>query len=381
MVIAVVGRGMIGSAAARHLARSGEDVILIGPDEPARKSDHPGVFGSHYDEGRITRAMDASPFWSEVSRASIARYAEIASESGISFFTETGSLMVGPQDSAFVARAGAVRAAAGIAAEVLDDDALAARFPWFRFAPGHTGFHEARGAGHISPRKLVEAQCAAAARHGARVVRDLVVAVEQHDAGVTIVTDRQHIKADQVLIAAGGFTNMLVFPTLPLRIFARTVAYFEVDAEEVGRLAAMPTLIVRTPDGQDPYLLPPIRYPDGRIYLKLGGERADIILPDAAAARDWFQSGGSPHVAAELEADIRARMPDLAIKSVHHQPCILTYTAADQPLIDRLSDRACVAVGGCGRGAKCSDELGRLAAQTVTGAPDPALGLAAAGVF
>ena len=33
--LAVIGRGMIGSAAARHLSKMGHDVALIGPDEPA----------------------------------------------------------------------------------------------------------------------------------------------------------------------------------------------------------------------------------------------------------------------------------------------------------------------------------------------------------
>ena len=31
--VAVVGRGLIGSAAARHLAESGMQVVVIGPDE------------------------------------------------------------------------------------------------------------------------------------------------------------------------------------------------------------------------------------------------------------------------------------------------------------------------------------------------------------
>ncbi|MGR3462778.1 MAG: hypothetical protein ACU0AX_01555 [Roseovarius sp.] len=32
-----------------------------------------------------------------------------------------------------------------------------------------------------------------------------------------------------------------------------------------------------------------------------------------------------------------------------------------------LSDRIGVATAGCGRGAKCSDELGRLGAETILG--------------
>ena len=85
--IIVVGRGMIGSAAARHLAGLTDGVTLIGPDEPADYAAHDGVFASHYDEGRMTRISDPDPDWAVTSKRSVARYDEIAAESDISFFT------------------------------------------------------------------------------------------------------------------------------------------------------------------------------------------------------------------------------------------------------------------------------------------------------
>ncbi len=39
----VVGRGMMGSAAARHLSKVTDGVALIGPDEPAHPLQHDGV--------------------------------------------------------------------------------------------------------------------------------------------------------------------------------------------------------------------------------------------------------------------------------------------------------------------------------------------------
>src|SRR5687767_5274099 len=56
--VVVVGKGMIGSAAARHLAGLTDGVVLVGPDEPAERAAHDDVFGSHYDEGRIYRVLD-----------------------------------------------------------------------------------------------------------------------------------------------------------------------------------------------------------------------------------------------------------------------------------------------------------------------------------
>ena len=68
--------------------------MLIGPDEPAVRADHHDVFGSHYDEGRIYRILDSDPIWARLAERSIARYAEIAAQSGITFQEPAGMLGV-----------------------------------------------------------------------------------------------------------------------------------------------------------------------------------------------------------------------------------------------------------------------------------------------
>ena len=369
MRVAVIGRGLIGSAAAKYLARAGCDVVLIGPDEPVDKAAHRGVFASHYDEGRITRALDADLFWSRVSRASISRYRDIEASSEVAFFTETGAMMVGPADGALMRSVAEVQAVEGIAAERLDGAALAARFPCFRFDADVLAFYEPSGAGHISPRNLVRAQGVLAETAGSEVVKAEVLSVVPGADNVRVETTEGPVAADQVLIAAGGFSNTLLPEPLPLRIFARTVAFFELDANETARLRRMPSLVYQKADGRDPYLLPPIRYPDGRTYLKLGGDPQDVTLSDGDAIRDWFRGPGSAAVGDDLRAHILDRMPGLRIASMHTEACVTTFTPGDRPEIRRLGDRMAVATAGCGRGAKCSDELGRIAAGLFTAAP------------
>src|SRR3546814_17887335 len=81
--IIVIGRGLIGSAAGRHLADLTDGVALLGPDEPADRAAHAGVFASHYDKGRMTRVVDSDPAWEVTAKRSIYRYAEIEERSGI----------------------------------------------------------------------------------------------------------------------------------------------------------------------------------------------------------------------------------------------------------------------------------------------------------
>lgn len=378
MVIAVIGRGLMGSGAARHLAEAGHEVVMIGPSEPGDKRSHQGVFASHYDEGRITRGLDPEAFWSRVSMASIARYREIEDKSGVPFYSEVGLLMAGPRHEPHIQSVDRVARENGIDAERFDADGLAERFPFFAFPSDTLGVYESRNAGYISPRAMVRAQGVAAEQAGAQVVDATVSAVREDGAGVVVVTDKGELRAERALVAAGGFTNMVLDRPLPLTVYARTVALFQVAEAEAARLTGQPSMIYLKPNGEDPYMLPAIRYPDGKTYLKLGGDPEDVVLGSAQETSAWFRSGGNPKVAEALEAHMRARMPDLQIEAVRMDACVTTFTANHRPIIDRMSDRIAVAVGGCGRAAKNADELGRLAGGVLLGADLPECSLKAA---
>ena len=373
MKIAVIGRGLIGSAAARHLALMGHEILLIGPSEPADRTTHRGVFGSHYDEGRITRRNASHPFWAKVADAAIRRYGEIEQQSGIAFHTASGSLIAAPQGDPYLDKVAAVQADYAEFSEPLTPDALARQFPCFAFPGPYSGFHERAPAGHISPRRLVAAQTRAAERHGATVLDSVVERVEEVPEGLAILTANQRITVDRALVAAGGMTDHILPAPLGLKVLARTVVLFEVSPETAQRLAYMPSLVFQWDDRSEPYLLPPIRYPDGRFYIKLGGDPRDVPLTSAEATGDWFRSSGDPEASAYLHEMFAALMPDVEVLSSHSVPCMTTYTPSGLPVIARLTDRLSVAAAGNGAAAKSSDELGRLGAETVLGATHPHL--------
>jgi sarcosine oxidase len=79
----VTGCGIMGSAAAMHLAASSKEVALIGPSEAMADTDAGILKASYHDEGRITRMRDAEIFWSSVARRSIERYRHIEQASGL----------------------------------------------------------------------------------------------------------------------------------------------------------------------------------------------------------------------------------------------------------------------------------------------------------
>lgn len=368
----VVGRGMMGAAAARYLALQGEGVAVIGPDEPTDWSNHHGVFASHYDEARITRTIDSDPIWARLANRSIARYGEIAAESGIDFYSEVGCLIVGPKRGGQDPYVGQVEAAArqlGVAVEMLSDAALKSRFRYFDFGSDCEGVYEEKNAGYVNPRRLVEAQSLLAEKAGARVIRRTAVSVRE-EGGLAIVTtdDGAVYTAERVLVAAGGFSinENLVPRPLDLKVYGRTVAFFEIPDEDLAAYSGMPSLIHQPDDPTDHiYLLPPVRYPDGKTYLKIGGDPDDLQLETEPEIRAWFRRGGRLTTRDHLRRIISDLVPTLADAPISMGACVTSFTPENYPAIGFASDHIAVLTGGCGAAAKSSDEIGRLGAEFI----------------
>ncbi|WP_163882681.1 NAD(P)/FAD-dependent oxidoreductase [Rhizobium laguerreae] len=362
----VIGRGMMGAAAAKYLARQTDGVAVIGPDEPDDRKTHQGVFASHYDEGRITRTIDPDRNWALLANRSIDRYGEIAGDSGIDFYREVGCVVVAPTGGDYLEKTRQAAVSLGVETSLLDEQGLKAAFPFFAFPDGGAGVFEARGAGHISPRKLVKAQSLLAERAGATVIRDHVVSIRSEGGSAVVETagGLSH-RAEKVLLAAGGFSiaeNLLPQP-VAMTVYARTVTLFEVSDADAARLAAMPSLILRAP-GIDIYLLPPIRYPDGKFYLKIGGDPDDLALRDDTEMRAWFKTEGRDMVRAHLKRIVEGLVPDMVPLSISTAACVVSHTESGYPMIGYSSSPEIAVLTGCaGTSAKSSDEIGRLGAE------------------
>ncbi|PST22147.1 FAD-binding oxidoreductase [Mesorhizobium plurifarium] len=372
--VVIVGKGMMGAAAARHLARAGADVALIGPDEPEDWANHGGVFASHYDNARITRTIDDDPCWARLARRSIDRYPEIAQESGIEFHFPVGCLIAAPVPGGtfdYLENVERARNRLGVEAPLLLGEELAGRFPWFCFPQGYAGIHEAGGAGYINARLLVRAQTIAAEKSGARVIRSEVVSVEDGSDHVVVRTIDGHlVRAGRALVAAGGFSlsQALLPRPIDLTVKARTVLFAEVGADDLPSYAGMPSLIGAAPEQERSYyLLPPVAYADGKHYIKIGGDPIDRILASEPAIRDWFRSSANAEAAEHLRALLAETIPELKPVSMHYSPCVTAFTRHGYPYIGFASDRIAVLTGGNGQAAKSSDEIGRLGAVLVAG--------------
>lgn len=369
--IAVIGNGLLGSAALRHLATSCPDLKVcgIGPPEPRDRKTHTGVFASHYDQGRITRILDPSSLWGKLARESIAQYPIIEAESGVVFHQRVGCLRA-TDIAERVAEIDACAAAYQPPHRRLDAVGCRETYPFLSFSDDFVAWDETGEAGYINPRQLIEAQLKAAQARGATVMREIVESLEIRGDGVSVrMREGSEVRAKKALLTAGGYSNILLRRKLNLPTKSHTILLAEVPAEEIDRLRAMPSIISSFdhPEVESLYMLPPVQYPDGKTYIKLGPSGRDEQFFDATEDdRElalWFQSDGSALTAADLKAALHRMIPDLQVLSYQTVPCLITYSAHGNPYIDALeSDRLYVTTAGNGMGAKSSDEIGRIGA-------------------
>lgn len=364
----VIGRGMMGAAAAKYLARQTDGVAVIGPDEPDDRKVHEGVFASHYDEGRITRTIDPDRDWALLANRSIARYGEIAGESGVDFYTEAGCVVVAPPESIYLADTRQAAVSLGVETTSLDGTELKRQFPYFAFPAGSAGIFEAKGAGHISPRKLVKAQSLLSEKAGATIIRDHATSIREEGGAAVVTTASGNVyRAEKVLLAAGGFSisQNLLPQSVDMTVYGRTVTLFEVAEEDAHHFASMPSLILEAP-GIDIYLLPPIRYPDGKLYLKIGGDPDNLVLSNDADMRAWFRTEGRAFARDHLKRIVDGLVPALQAPSIFSASCVVFYTKSRYPMIGYTASPHIAVLTGCmGTSAKSSDEIGRLGAELI----------------
>ncbi|HEY9777141.1 MAG TPA: FAD-binding oxidoreductase [Planktothrix sp.] len=379
----VVGKGLIGAAATRHLSEASVEVAAIGPDEPADWTKHDGPFASHFDSGRITRILDTSLVWATLAKRSIERYRSIEEKSQMSFFQPVGCVKVVPDSEwgrNYITANRQIGDTLRVQYEILNDAGLRARFPYLHFAANSLGIFETETAGWINPRTLVAGQLKMAERNGAAIIRETVIERRERGQLHELVTDAGNIySCENVLIAAGSYSNFygLARPKLNVIVRAETTVLAKVQRDEQADLERMPSVIMFFPEdapGGYVYMVPPAMYPDGQHYLKMGGHgELNHLFHSLDELRDWFHSPGDATAAAVYRKTMSDLLSDFKLREFYSKPCIITDTVTDMPYIGRLDKNVFVATGGCGAAAKSSDEIGRLGAQAIlSGENDPA---------
>jgi sarcosine oxidase len=368
---AVIGAGLTGSAAAKYISELTSNTALIGPSEPDDKINHEGIFGSHYDEGRITRVSDSNYGWSYLAKKSIENYSSIKSKSKIEFYDEVGTLSIGTVD--YINELTEI--STKIDCEYVTDENfdLYFNYQYLNFPENSKFILETKQAGHISPRKLVEAQKSIFKDNNGTYINDFAISIKKSN-GIFVINTNTNIEihTDKILIATGAFTNFTnILPkNLPTKIRGRTIVLGEVKAEYINELKKYPSFIHKpnqnTNNREYTYCLPAITYPNGKTYVKIGGSKHFTHINTYDEAIDWFKGKTNSMEIDAITNELNTIYDEKLFNTYHTDTCVTTWTKTLYPIIDEIENNLYVSVGGNGSAAKSSDYIGYISANYFT---------------
>src|SRR5216683_4263849 len=195
--VAIIGLGVMGSAALAALARRGRRVVGIDRFAPGHDR------GSSHGTTRVIRlGYFEHPSYVPLLRAAYPLWRELEARSGQSLLSVTGILEIGAPTSDLVA--GTLRSSRqhGLAHEILDASNLMRRFPAFRLPGDFIGVFQPDG-GFVRAEPTVAALQTLAREAGAQLrTEERVLAVEPYRDGVRVQTPHGDILAGCAVVAA-----------------------------------------------------------------------------------------------------------------------------------------------------------------------------------
>ena len=361
----VIGAGLFGAAAARYLSQQSDNVAIIGPAEPPDWSAHNGVFSSHYDQGRLAGYFGTDATWTALDQASIDQYVPLQEASGVEFYDSRGLISIPAKGDIPHYKYG------DVAVKTYTNDTLPDHIA-LTIPEDHTAWFEPAPSGYINPRQMIRAQLTVAKQQGCAIIRQTVQSVKNVGPHVEIVCmNGDHYQTQKVLLATGAFTNCLdLLPRkVALRVKPETTILAQVSASEAERMQYVPPLNYRIDSDEihGIYLAPPVLYPDGNYYLKMGCDtRSDRLFTTLQEMQTWFIDGNTDQHKAAMKVGLRELFPDMEVISWITKPCIVCYSPFGKPYISAVDDeRIYLTTAGNGSGAHPSDAIGRLAADLV----------------
>jgi sarcosine oxidase len=359
--VAVLGLGLMGSAALYALARRGADVL--GFDPLPAGSDR----GSSHGSCRIFRRINAeSAAYTALSDQAFALWRALEAASGRSVLLPSPVLEAGPPGCAAVGASRAAALAAGAAPVGPRNGAEAnAAYPAFRL-PGNWDVVVQESGGVL----LAQAAMRAFREGVGERVIPLEARLQATAAGIRITAGAEDILAARAIVAAGPWIGDFIPALTPLLSVTRqTVGWFRPAMPRAVAYGDFPAFLLDGPHGFV-YGFPDF---EGRGVKAALHDRGPPAAPD-----EWDTPAGDQELAAVGET-LSAFIPGAAGPITERDVCLYTNTApadvrrdaGEEFIIDRLPQdpRIIVASPCSGHGAKFASAIGEILASL---ALDPA---------
>jgi len=368
----VVGRGLLATAGARHLAIENPSVALIGPTEE-QSLQSKKVFASHYDNSRVQRIIAEDVLWTRLNLDSATSWKSLQDQTGIDFYQQNGCIYLNNHEDDYLKSASKIANEFDLNFEkIRNANDLKVISPRLSIEGDILGIYESNLAGQINPRALVSAQLKAFAEHGGTEINDLVVELLQSKGGWLIKTHSgESYFAKKVLVAAGAFTNYfsLIPRLLRFENKSEVVILGRLSQDDFFQMRNMPSLLfeIDAAEFDGIYLTAPTMAPDGGYVLKMGmNQKQDLNLDEQTPMQDWFNGDSYKAFAPNLEQELSNLFPTVSFLGTELKPCVISRTFTENPYIGEIEGGLFVAHGCNGYSAMSSDAQGRQAAALIT---------------
>ncbi len=343
----ILGAGGVGSAAAYHLARRGEQKVLaLEQFGPAHNR------GSSHGETRIIRkAYFEHPNYVPLLERAYTLWKEMQAEHGTQLYFPTGLIEVGPPNGMIVPNV--IRAAEE---HRLPLDRISRRdfgrdYPALTFPEEHVAVFE-REAGFLRVEDCVGAHLELAEQHGAEMkFNEPVIEWKATARGVVVKTAKDTYEAANLVITAGAWAaDLMAGLGVPLRILQKYLHWFEADSQSaIDR--GFPCFFFETNTKTYFYGFPNLPGSGLKVAEHGGGfeiegpAAADREAPDAELPR--------------IEDFLKHHIAGIG-KPVRQASCFYSMSPDEHFIIDRHPEhrRVCFAAGLSGHGFKFASVLG-----------------------
>jgi sarcosine oxidase len=354
----VIGAGAVGSAAAYHLARRGEPVLLL--EQFALGHDR----GSSHGAARITRHSYADAGYAQLMPVAFQAWKELEADAGESVYIRTGGVSICPAGVDYVSRVATNLADLRVPHRRMTGRQWNQVTSAFTVAASHDVVFEP-DAGILAAARAVAIQIEVARAQGGERTRVLastpVRRIDLDGASPVIVTDAMEITAERLIVAAGAWVKRLL-PQLsvPLQVTRQQVLYFRPADLAPFQIGRFPVFIFMGETPQEAYYGMPGFQGLGVKVARHFGPEIDPDREDRTVGEEYREI---------VRGFLRSHIPALAAAPIDlTEVCLYTVAPDEQFVVDFLPGRHDVLVASpcSGHGFKFSCLIGNILAELAT---------------
>ena len=357
----IIGAGAMGSAAAYHLARKAEPVLLI--EQFPLGHDR----GSSHGSARITRHSYADPSYARLMPAAFQAWKELEADAGQSIYIRTGGVSLNPAGVDYVDCVAANLEAIGVPHRRMTGAEWNRANPIYSVPAAHDVVFEP-DAGMLAAGRAVAVQLDLARAHGGEKTQVMpstpVRRIDLDGTRPVVVTDSLTIATDRLIVTAGAWIKHLL-PQLPVPLLAtrQQVLYFRPSDPAPFRIGRFPVFIFKGSEEDEAFYGMPGFLGSGIKIARHFGPETDPEVEDRTVSDPYREV---------VRGFLRNHIPALADAPIDvTETCLYTVAPDEHFLLDFLPGRSDVIVASpcSGHGFKFSCLIGQVLADMATGVP------------